>query len=395
MRTLRQIVAVSIFNLRNLPARLDSSTVAVVGIAGVVLVFIAVLSIAVGLQKTLGSTGDEATVVVLRDGSDSELTSGLGLDETRIIADTAGLARNEDGALSSAELFVIVDVPKRGTDTEANVPLRGVSEQAVEVRQNLEIVDGRMFNPGTFEIIAGVAASESFEGVDVGAVHRWGKNEWTIVGLFTTEGSLDEAELWTDAKVLGPAYRRGNSFQSVRARLDDPASFDGFKQALQDDPRLEVKVERSGEFYASQGQATAGFVSTLGLVLAVLMGFGAVFGALNTMYTAVSARAREIATLRALGFRQVPVVVSVLVEALALALVGGVIGAVLAFFLFNGYRASTLNFQTFSQVAFAFAVTPPLMISGVVYALVMGFVGGLLPAVRAARLPVATALREL
>lgn len=392
---LSQILTISWFNLRNLPQRLGSSLATIVGVAGVVLVFIAVLSIAAGLDKTLASTGDAETVIVMRSGSNDEMSSGLGHEDTRIVADAPGIARNERGPLASAELYVIVDLPKRGSDTPANVPLRGVSPPAFDVRRGFEMVEGRRFEPGRNEIIVGAGAAQEFEGLELGAEKRWGENVWTVVGVFSTGGTVADSEIWCDAKVLQPAYRRGNSYQSVHARLESAAAFQRFKDALTSDPRLNVRVENAQDFYAGQSSMLSGLIRTLGMAIGLLMGFGAVFGALNTMYTAVSARTREIATLRALGFGAGPVVISVLFEALVLAAIGGAAGALLAYGIFNGFHAATLNWQTFSQVTFAFAVTGPLMVGGFVYALAMGLVGGLLPAVRAARLPVARALRGL
>lgn len=391
---LRQTFAVTRFGLASLPARAGTSAVTVAGIAGVVVVFVGILSIASGFQATLASTGDPSTVLVMRAGSDSEMTSGLGLDETRFIKDAPGVARDAEGPVASAELFVIVDLDKRSTGTSANVPLRGLEPSGLRVRQTVDIVEGRFFELGKKEIVAGRRAADEFAGLGVGQVLRWGENEWTVVGIFETGGTVEETELWTDARVLQPAYRRGNSFQSVHLRLESPEGFQRLADALESDPRLNVKVVRESEYYAAQSEMLATLIRILGTVIGILMGIGAVFGALNTMYSAVSTRTREIATLRALGFGAGPVVVSVLVEALVLAAVGGLLGGVGAWFAFNGYQAATLNWQTFSQVAFAFRVTPALLVGGLVYALVMGFVGGVFPAIRAARMPVATALRS-
>lgn len=392
---LSQVVTVAAFNLRNLRERRGSSLSTVVGVAGVVLVFVAVLSIASGLSRTLASTGDAQSVIVMRSGSTDEMSSGLSGDHTRIIGDAPGVLRNDRGAVSSAELYVIVDVPKIGTETPANVPLRGVSPQAFDVRRDIEIIEGRTFEPGRNEIIVGRGASTQFVGLELGDEKRWGENTWKVVGIFSTDGTVEDGEIWCDAKVLQPAYRRGNSYQSVHLRLESAAAYDGFKDALTTDPRLNVKVEKKAEYHAGMSRMVGGLIRALGVAIGLLMGFGAVFGALNTMYTAVSARTREIATLRALGFGAGPVVISVLVESMLLAVVGGLLGAGLAYAIFNGFQAATLNWQTFSQIAFAFAVTPPLLVGGLIYAVVMGFVGGLFPAIRAARLPVATALREL
>ncbi len=390
-----QIGAIVLVNLRSLPQRLGSSTVAVVGISGVVIVFVAVLSIAEGFQRTLTVTGSPDTVLVLRAGSDTEMTSGLSGEQARLIEDAPGIARGPNGPVASAELFVILSHPRIATGTDANIPLRGVQPAAFAVRGDVKIVAGRMFEWGRNEIIVGRAAANQYVGLTVGSTHRWGENEWKVVGIFEANGGVPESEIWADAGVVQPAYRRGNSYQAVYAKLASPGSFDQLKDALAADPRLNVKVVRETDYYAEQSVLLHRLIRTIGFLIASLMGIGAVFGAVNTMYTAVASRTREIATLRALGFRSVPVVASVLAESMLLALVGGVIGGVLAYAGFNGYQTATINWQTFSQVAFAFAVTPRLLAEGLSYALVMGFLGGMLPAVRAARLPVVTALREL
>lgn len=394
---LEQIFAVTWLNLRTLPRRLGSSAATVIGVAGVVLVFVAVLSIAEGFRQTLTQTGEAENVIILRAGANDEMSSGLDLESTRIIQNAPGLARTSSGPAASAELYVVVDVPKKGTGTPANVPLRGVSPAAFDVRGGVEITSGRTFEPGRNEVIVGEAAARQFEGLEVGRELAWGENVWQVVGHFSTGGTVADSEIWTDAKVLQPAYRRGSTYQSVQVRLAsaDEAVYQRFKDTLTADPRLDVSVAPAAEFYAGQSTLITNLINGLGIVIAVLMGFGAVFGALNTMYTAVSARSREIATLRALGFGALPVVISVLIEALVLAAVGGVLGAAIALVAFDGLETATINWQTFSQVAFSFTVTPELMLGGLVYALVMGLVGGLFPAVRAARLPVATALREL
>jgi putative ABC transport system permease protein len=400
LRWIQQVAALIGLNLRTLGQRRGSALSTLVGVACVVAVFVALLSMAEGFRATMMATGSPATVLVLRGGSDSEMMSGLQRDATQVIADAPGVARaaaveNGAGPAASAELFVIVDLPKRSTGTDANVPMRGVQPAAFAIRNDLRIVAGRRFEPGRSEVIVGRAAAEEFAGLDLGRHLRWGENEWTVVGLFTDNGSLTESEIWCDAGVLQPAYRRGNSFQSVHARLESPAAFTAFKDALTADPRLDVKVQRETDYYAEQSNALQMIIRTIGGIIAVLMGIGAVFGAVITMYTAVASRTREIATLRALGFGRGPVVVSILAESLVISLVGAALGAAVAYFGFNGIRTSTLNWQSFSQVAFAFKVTPALLVLGSGIALAIGLVGGLFPAIRAARLPIATALREL
>lgn len=391
---LSQMVAVTGVNLRSIKDRLGTSAVAVFGIVGVVVVFVGVLSIAEGFRSAMTSTGDPDTAMILRAGADSEMTSGLSGDHVRIIADKPGIAHDASGPLASPELLVIVNHPLRRSGTDANVPLRGVEPAAFRVHTDLHIVEGRRFEPGRNEIIVGRAATRQFTGLSVGTSVKWGENVWQVVGIFETGGSAAESELWCDAKVLQPAYRRGNSYQSVYARLESHNSLDTLKDALTTDPRLTVTAFREPEFYERQSQALQTVIRTIGFAIAGLMGLGAIFGAVNTMYNAVASRSREIATLRALGFGAIPVIVSVLVEAGLLALAGGIIGGALAWAAFDGFQTSTMNFQSFSQVAFAFAVTPALVVRGLLYALVIGVLGGLLPAIRAARLPIVTALRE-
>lgn len=392
---MQQVVAVTVVSLRTLPQRFGSSSVVVIGVAGVVAVFVGVLSIAEGFKATLEVSGSPDTAVVTRSGADAEMTSILGLEETRIVADAPGVQRTEKGPLASAELFVIVDLPKRSTGTVANVPLRGVQPTAFQVRRDVQIVAGRTFKPGRNEIIAGVGAVREFSGLAVGTVLRWGQNEWQVVGHFSAGGAVAESELWCDVSVLQPAYRRGTTFQSVYARLRSSDSFQDFKDALTADPRLNVKIQRETEFYAEQSTVLYAVITVLGTLIAGLMSVGAVFSALNTMYTAVAGRTREIATLRALGFGGSSVVISVLIESLLLALAGAFVGCSLAYLAFHGYRSATMNWQSFSQVAFAFAVTPTLLVRATVLALLIGLLGGLFPAIRATRLSVVAALREL
>ncbi len=394
MGWLSQIFVVTLIQLRSIPQRLGASLSAAFGVAGVVAVLVAVLSIAEGFRTTLAGTGSPDTALVMRTGVDSEMSSSLSQEATRIIAQAPGLARDVDGAIASAEAFVIVDIPKRSTGTEANVPLRGVELHAFDVRPEIRLVEGRRFESGRAELIVGRGAQQQFAGLDVGRELRLGETTWSVVGVFESGGTLSESELWCDVRVLQPAYRR-EMFQSVYARLASPESFLEFKDALSVDPRVQVKVVRESDYYASQSQLLGGIIRGLGFLVAGLMAVGAVFGAINTMYSAVATRTREIATLRALGFRAGPVVVSVMVESLLLALAGGLVGGIGAYFAFNGYQAATLNFQTFSQVVFAFKVTPGLLASGIGLALLLGIIGGIFPAVRAARLPIATALREL
>ncbi len=392
---LSQIFAVTGVNLRSIGQRLGSSSVAIVGIAGVVVVFVGVLSIAEGFRAAMTDVGDRQTVIVMRAGSDTEMTSGLSNDTARIVMDAPGVMRDESGPIASAELFVIVGHPTKKDATDMNVPLRGVSPAALKVRPYVKIVEGRMLTPGTTEIVVGRAASRQFAGLTVGSTQHWGQIPWTVVGIFEANGNVAESEIWSDVRVLQPAYRRGNTFQSVYVRLESPEAFQKFKDALTTDPRVSVTPVTEPDYYAGQSEILHQIITTIGYLIAGLMGIGAIFGAVNTMYTAVASRTREIATLRALGFGNFPVVVSVLAEAIVLAVIGGMLGGLLAWAAFDGYQTSTMNFQSFSQVAFAFAVTPALLAQALVFAVVMGTFGGLFPAWRAARLPVVTALREL
>lgn len=395
MRLIQQIIAVTALNLRNLPQRAASSAVAIIGVAAVVLVFSAVLSMANGFERTMLAAGADDTALVMRSGSTTEMNSGLSYEQTLIVSNSEGVMKDGDSAIMSAELYVIVDLRKKSTDTDANVPLRGVQAGAFEVRRDVRIVEGRTFEPGRNELIVGRAAQQEFAGLDVGATIRFGQSEWTVVGSFEAGGGVPESELWTDVRVLQGAYRRGNSFQSVRIKVDGDGGMDTLKAALEADPRIDADVMSEREYYSSQAQGLSTFIRLVGYPLTILMSIGAVFGALNSMYSSISVRGKEIATLRALGFGPVPVMVSTIVESSLLALIGGLIGGAVAYLVFNGFQVSTLNGASFSQVVFDFAVTADLLRQGLIAALLIGLVGGLAPAVRAARMPVALALREL
>lgn len=391
---LSQVASITASFLRSLPERRGAALAAAIGIAGVVTVLVGVLSIAEGFRRAMTVSGATDVAIVLRSGADTEMTSGLGRDETRTIADAAGVARNASGPLASAELFVIINLPKRSTGTDANVPLRGISPAAYDVRGDITILEGRRFELGRNEVIVGAGAARQFSGLDVGNTIRVGQNEWQVVGIFSASGGVAESEIWTDAAVLQPAYQRGDSFQAVYARLASPAAFQEFSDALTTNPQLNVKVVRQSEFYAEQSNLVTAFIQGIGVAVAGLMALGALFGALNTMYSAVSARTREIATLRALGFGSGAVIVSVMLESLLLALAGGVVGSAVAYVAFDGFTTSTINWQTFSQVAFAFTVSPELLTRAIVWACIIGLLGGIFPALHAARIPIAAALRE-
>lgn len=391
---LSQILSVTGHALRAIPGRKGAALAAGIGIAGVVAVLVGVLSIAEGFRAAMALTGPADVVIVLRQGADSEMTSGLSREEARLIGDAPGVARAPEGPLVSAELFVMINLTNRSTGTDGNLAFRGVGPRALDVRGDIRIVDGRMFAPGRNELIAGSGAARTFAGLEVGRTLRIGQQEWAVVGRFSGGGGAAESEIWTDAAVLQPAYHRGDSFQTVFAKLTTPEAFAGFKDALTTNPQLTVKALRHGDYLAEQSSMLTGFIEGFGYFIAALMALGALFGALNTMYSAVSARTREIATLRALGFGAGPVIVSVLVESLALALAGGALGAGAAYLAFDGFKAATMNWQTFSQVAFAFAVTPRLLLTAILWAAILGVLGGIFPAVRAARLPISAALRE-
>jgi putative ABC transport system permease protein len=394
-RWLAQVLAITAMNARNLPRRLGTSAVAVVGIGGVVAVLVALLSMGEGFRAALELSGRDDLAMILRGGSADELSSALSREEVSAILTGTGIARDARGPIASPELFAIVDLPMRSTGTAANVPFRGVTVRGPELRRGFRIVAGRMFEAGKDEVIVGQGAFRAFGNVELGAVVRWGSHNWRVVGVFEAGGSVSESEVWTDATLLQGVYRRGNTFQSVRAQLVSPQALAALDRSLAGDPRVNVSVRSEREFYADQSRILVTLIRYVGTTIAVLMGIGAVFAALNTMYSAVSSRTREIATLRALGFGASPVVVSVLFEATLLGLLGGLLGGALVYIALNGYQASTLNWSSFSQITFAFTVTPRLLVTGLVYSLILGLIGGLLPGLRAARLPVTAGLREL
>lgn len=391
---LAQLFTVTLMNLRNISQRLGTSSVAIFGVACVVGVFIGVLSMATGFQHTMTNAVSPDMVMIMRAGSASEMSSGMGYDQTQLIDKMPGIQKDGDTPLTSAELLVIVNIPKKANNASANASLRGVQPTAFKVRDKFKIVEGRNFEPGKNELIAGRGAHKQFSDLSVGSVIRFGSTEWHVVGVFEDGGGLAESEIWCDAKILQASYRRGNSYQTIHAKVEGKKGFDELKAAIAADPKLTLDVKYETEYLAEQSAALTTFIKVVGYPLAIIMAIGAIFGAINTMYTSVASRTREIATLRALGFGAFPVAFSTLVESLALAFIGGAIGAFVVYWLFNGYTVSTLNFSSFSQVVFDFAVTPALVKQGVIFAAVIGFIGGLFPAIRAARLPVATALRD-
>jgi putative ABC transport system permease protein len=389
-----QMIDVTAVNLRSIGQRLGSSAAAVFGIAGVVIVVVTLLSIAEGLRTVMQGTGDASAVLVMRAGSDTEMTSGFYLHHVRAIADAPGIARAGGAALASPELLVVVNAPLRRSGIDADVPLRGVLPVAFKVHERLKITAGRAFVAGSNEIIVGRDALQQYAGLELGSSVRWGEGAWRVVGIFEDGDSVTEGEIWCDAIVAQPVFHRPNTYQSVAVTLESPDRFQTLKDALLSDPRLSVKVMRKADYYLEQSQALQGLIRGIALVFGGLMALGAAFAAVNTMYSAVADRTREIATLRALGFSGVAVATSVLAEAVLLSLLGGVLGAGVAWAVFDGLQTSTMNIQSLSQVSFVFAVTPPVLAQGVLVAIVLGLVGGLMPAFRAATLPVVNALRE-
>jgi putative ABC transport system permease protein len=383
-----------IYNVRSLRARWTSTVVAVLGIAGTVGVFVAMLSLARGFEATLVASGSASNAIVRRAGATSEMDSSVTLDQLRVIEDAPGVAR-EGGPLVSPEVVVIASFPLKGRGTEGNAQVRGVSPKALAVRPNVKIVAGRVFQPGLTELLVGRNVAASYVGLELGKTVRFGGGTWTVVGVFDSGGSAYDSELWCDFSVLRQVYQRPqNMFQSATARLSSPGALTAFKDALTADPRVTVQIDREIDYYAKQSRQLTTLITVLGSIVAVVMGIGAVFGALNTMYSAVAERAREIATLRALGFGSGSIVVSFVAESLCIALVGGLLGCLVVLPL-NGLTTGTINWQTFSHLAFAFRVTPALLAMGLAFALLMGLVGGVPPAVRASRARIAVALREL
>ena len=394
MKLFRQIGAVTAMNFRSLPQRATTSAVIVIGIAGVVAVLVSVLAMSTGLIRTMENSGREDRAIVMRNGSLAEASSALDRDSARLVKDAAGIKRDAQGEpILSAETMRIHMLHKKEDDAEVNVILRGVGPKVTEVRPELQIIEGRMFAPAVTEVIVGKAANAQFKGLNVGDTISSRGATWTVVGIFATGGDSHESTLLTDAETLISVDHRG-AFQSVTALLESPAAFQSFKDSLLANPALAVEVQREREYYRKQSETMSTIISVIAYVVGGIMAVGAVFAALNTMYSAVSARLQEIATLRALGFGSTAMVMSVLAEALLLALIGGVIGALIAWSFFNGNTVSTSG-GGMGQLVFELSVDPQLMVLGIVWACVIGLIGGLFPAVRAARLPVATALRAV
>ncbi|MCD9095619.1 ABC transporter permease [Luteimonas fraxinea] len=387
----RLALAAARIGISSLPQRWGASSVIVVGIAGVVGVLVAMLAMGEGFKATLNSTGDETSAIVLRGGSQAETNSVITRDQVPLIGTLAGIARDAQGRpLLSPELSQVVNLPSKADGTDVNAQFRGVGELAWAVHDKVQVIEGRKFAPGLREIVVGQGARSQFRGLEVGKTLNLGNQQWTVVGVFAS-GDAHDSELWTDGETLASTYNRG-AYQSITVRTDGTAGFTAFKTAMDADQRLKLDVSTTRAYYGKQSGQLATLINVLGTVIGAIMAVGAVFGALNTMYAAVAGRAREIATMRAIGFRGLPVVVAVMLETMLLALLGGLLGGLLAWSIFNGYSVSTLG-SNFSQVVFQFKVSPELLWNGLKWALGIGLVGGLFPALRAARLPVTAALR--
>jgi putative ABC transport system permease protein len=388
----RQVVAVTSINLMSISQRRWLSLSTVIAIALVVIVLLAFLAMANGFQRTIAGAGTDDIAIVLRAGSQAEINSTVSRDQMRLIEDGPGIARSADGKpLVSAELYLVVDGVKRSTQTKANLPLRGIGEQGATLRKGVTIAEGRMFSPGSNEIVVGKALLREFEGFDLGSTIAFGTTRWTVVGVFDAGGSVFESEIWADLPVVQSLFNRNNVFQTIRARLVNPAAISELKSYSDNDPRLKLDVKSEAAYFAEQASQTTDLIQKLGWPLAIAMAFGALAGALNTMYSSVAARATEIATLRAIGFGGFPAFVGTLIESLLLAAIGGLVGAAATWLIFDGITASTLG-GNFTQVVFDFKLSPALIGEGVALALVVGLIGGLFPAIRAARLPIVTGL---
>jgi len=387
-----QVAAVTMMNLKSLPQRLWLSLSTVIAVALVVIVLLAFLAMANGFQRTLANSGSPDVAVILRGGAQSEVNSVVSRDQVRLVEEAPGVAKSADGRpIASAELYLVVDGVKRASGTKANLPLRGIGREGAVVRKGIKLVAGRMFATGTNEIVVGRALQREFAGFELEEKVGFGTSQWTVVGVFEADGSVFESEIWADLPVVQSLFRRDNIFQTVRVRLDGPTALATLKRYADDDPRLKLDVKSETEYFADQASRSHDLVQKLGWPLAIAMAFGALAGALNTMYSAVAARAVEIATLRAIGFGGFPAFVGTLAESLLLATVGGVLGAAATFLFFDGLSASTLG-ASFTQVVFDFQLTPALALQGLILALAVGLIGGLFPAFRAARMPIVAGL---
>jgi len=383
------------YNLRSLVVRKGTAAMTAAGIAMVVAVFVMTLSIAQGFRATLVASGSPGNAIVLRKGSTSETTSAVRRSQLPLVSALPQVARGADGQpLVSAELLVIIALPRKTDGQIANVPVRGVGPRAFQVRDNVKFVEGRAFTPGTREINVGRLAVGRFEGVSMNSGVKFGGQTWTVVGIFTADDAAFESEVWGDAELMLPAFEQNDAYQSVTVRLTDPGAFEPYEAAVSADPRLTLRPQREQDYYSAQSQTLTTVLRVFGAFVTLILSIGAVFGAMNTMYAAVAYRTREIGTLRALGFSRGTIIIAFLAESVALALVGGVLGCLLALPV-HGLSTGTTNFSSFTEVAFKFRITPLLLAGGIVFSAVMGLVGGFLPALRAARIPIARALREI
>ena len=390
-----QVIVISWANLCAIPKRWGTSVVAILGTACVVGVFIGMLSMAAGFEKTMQAAGSDSTYIVLREDAQSELISTLSNEQALLAAAAPGISKNAEGqAIASAELHMIFKIPKKVNNIDANVSLRGVQSQAYAVRDHFKLIAGRHLVPGQYELMVGRSAQQQFVGLEIGNKIEFARTQWRIVGVFEDGGGVSESEVWCDVRILQQVFERANEYQSLRVKIESEAALVEFNQAIASDPRLHVSIRTEKDYYAEQSEQLSSFIKKVGYPLAILMAIGAIFGSLNTMYASVSARRREIATLRALGFGNSGIVASIFLESLLLALVGSVVGAVVVYIAFNGYTVSTISMSSFSQVVFAFAVTPGLLLQGAVAAIVIGLFGGIFPVIRALRVPVVVALRE-
>jgi putative ABC transport system permease protein len=389
---LLQVVAVTTINLKSIRQRFWLSLSTIIAVALVVMVLLAFLAMAYGFQRTIAGSGSADIAVVMRAGSQAEINSTVSRDQVRLIEDGPGIANGADGKpLISPELYLVVDGVKRTTKTKANLPLRGIGERGAVLRQGIAIIAGRMFNRGSNEIVVGKSLLKEFDGFELGSTVAFGTSRWTVVGVFDAGGSVFESEIWADLPVVQSLFNRNNYFQTVRARLTSPAALGELKGYSDNDARLKLDVKSEAAYFAEQASQTSDLIQKLGWPLAIAMAFGALAGALNTMYSSVAARATEIATLRAIGFGGFPAFVGTLVESLVLAAIGGVIGAAATYLIFDGLTASTLG-GNFTQVVFDFRLSPALIGQGVLLALIVGLIGGLFPAIRAARMPIVAGL---
>lgn len=387
-----QIGTVIAMNIMSLPRRLWMSLAAVFAVSVVVAVLLAFLAMAKGFENTLSGSGSDRIAIITRVASQSELNSVLGRDTVNIVTTAPGIAKDASGdPLYSAELFVIVDGTKRSSQTEANIPLRGISLDGLALREQMQIIEGRAFEPGRNEIVVGQGVQREFAGFELGREIRFGKTTWTVVGIFSTGGSAFESELWADAPTVQTQFQRGSSFQTVRVALETPGNVEPIQAFIDNDPQLNLDVSTETDYFATQGRALSS-IAIFGWALSIIMGLGALAGALNTMYTSVAARSREIATLRAIGFSNISAFAGTLAESILLSTIGGIVGALAAWLLFDGFQASTLG-SSFTQVVFTFDLTPALFRDGIALALAIGLIGGLFPAWRAARVPVVTAFQ--